>query len=198
MIRGPLDVSARQAFDQIFTKFTQADRRTHTKYGGSGLGLYISRELTELQGGCIGIESAVGVGSTFAFYTKAKCCNTQAPPPKLASKLDQLAPGTSNKSNPPIPNSSTKLVMPTSKCHYNILLVEDNVLNQTVLAKQLRRAGCNVQVSSNGREAADVILRTQGQPPRFDTPPSDDTLQHYDCILMDWEMPVRLFEESAI
>jgi signal transduction histidine kinase/CheY-like chemotaxis protein len=178
------------ALGKIFTKFTQADRRTHTKYGGSGLGLYISRELTELQGGCIGIESAVGVGSTFAFYTKAKCCDAQATPPAFASKLDQLAPGAMDKSESPTVNGSNKLMTPASRSDYNILLVEDNVLNQTVLAKQLRRAGCNVQVSSNGGEAVDVILRKHGQPPRFDTLPSDDTLPHYDCILMDWEMPV--------
>jgi signal transduction histidine kinase/CheY-like chemotaxis protein len=178
------------ALGKIFTKFTQADRRTHTKYGGSGLGLYISRELTELQGGCIGIESAVGVGSTFAFYTKAKCCDAQATPPTFASKLDQLAPGAMDKSESPTVNGSNKLTTPASRSDYNILLVEDNVLNQTVLAKQLRRAGCNVQVSSNGGEAVDAILRKHGQPPRFDTLPSDDTLPHYDCILMDWEMPV--------
>jgi signal transduction histidine kinase/CheY-like chemotaxis protein len=178
------------ALGKIFTKFTQADRRTHTKYGGSGLGLYISRELTELQGGCIGIESAVGVGSTFAFYTKAKCCDAQATPPTFASKLDQLAPGATDKSESPTVNGSNELMTPASRSDYNILLVEDNVLNQTVLAKQLRRAGCNVQVSSNGGEAVDAILRKHGQPPRFDTLPSDDTLPHYDCILMDWEMPV--------
>jgi hypothetical protein len=62
----------------LFLRFSQASPRTHVQYGGSGLGLFISRELTELQGGEIGVASEAGVGSTFAFYVKAKRGN--APP----------------------------------------------------------------------------------------------------------------------
>jgi PAS domain S-box-containing protein len=52
----------------LFQRFVQASSRTHVKYGGSGLGLFISRRLTELQNGAIGVASLPGVGSTFAFY----------------------------------------------------------------------------------------------------------------------------------
>jgi PAS domain S-box-containing protein len=55
----------------LFQRFVQASSRTHVKYGGSGLGLFISRRLTELQNGAIGVASVPGVGSTFAFFIEA-------------------------------------------------------------------------------------------------------------------------------
>jgi K+-sensing histidine kinase KdpD len=55
-----------------FMRFSQASPRTHSQYGGSCLGLFISQQLTELHGGQIGVVSEAGIGSMFAFYIKAK------------------------------------------------------------------------------------------------------------------------------
>jgi hypothetical protein len=61
----------------LFSRFSQATPRTHVKYGGSGLGLFISKSLATLQGGAIGVASEENVGSTFAFFVSTR----QADPP---------------------------------------------------------------------------------------------------------------------
>ncbi|EFX01974.1 histidine kinase m1nbp [Grosmannia clavigera kw1407] len=57
--------------DTLFQKFVQVNSTTHVKHGGSGLGLFISKRLAELQNGAIGVASQLGVGSTFTFYIEA-------------------------------------------------------------------------------------------------------------------------------
>ena len=150
---------------RIFEKFKQASRRTHIKYGGSGLGLFICRELAEMQGGKIGVQSAPGIGSKFAFYVKCRKSTTVTARRQASLKA-------------PRPKHETESVS------HNILLVEDNILNQKVLAKQLRKVGCTVHVANHGGEAIEYILRTNS------STDAQDKTTHVDCILMDWEMPV--------
>lgn len=114
---------------KIFDKFIQASRRTHIKYGGSGLGLFISRELAEMQAGRIGVQSAEGVGSTFAFYVKCRKSN-------MVHRKESA--------------KGSLIDTPAHTVAHEVLLVEDNLLNQKVLAKQLRRIGCIVHVANNG------------------------------------------------
>ena len=155
----------------IFDKFMQANRRTHVKYGGSGLGLYISRELVEMQCGKIGVGSEEGFGSNFAFYIKAR--------KSLAQVKRRISPiGALNRT------------AEEDATNYEILLVEDNLLNAKVLAKQLRKAGCTVHVANHGGEAIDFILNQNDLPLEYGTTERVPISMDLDCILMDWEMPI--------
>ena len=115
------------------------------KYGGSGLGLYISKSLSGLHGGAIGVNSEPHVGSTFAFFVGSRV----APAPASVS---------------PNRNERGARTMPVDEelrtARLNILIVEDNVINQKVLRKELEKAGCRCSVAGNGVEALDWLKKS--------------------------------------
>ena len=179
----------------LFLRFSQASPRTHVQYGGSGLGLFISRELVELQGGEIGVASKSGEGSTFAFYIKAR--RSTAPKEEIdhfpgagprKSSTGKLLPTTSrtqSEDSQTIVTSSTTLPQrPARKDILKILVVEDNLVNQRVLSKQLKNMGCVVHVANHGGECLDRL--------RESTFWKDKRGKEIEIsvILMDQEMPV--------
>ena len=173
---------------RLFMRFSQASPRTHVQYGGSGLGLFISRELVELQGGEIGVSSQSGIGSTFAFYVKAR--RSSAP----TEVMEQMpTPGSRKQSagKGQFPTafrktSKAKLMadLPAAADALKVLLVEDNVINQKVLHKQLQNRGCVVYVANHGQECIDLLKKStfwaNHGPEAFDVT----------VVLMDLEMPV--------
>lgn len=169
---------------KLFSKFEQGNLITFTKYGGSGLGLYISRELTELHGGRIGLSSVLDVGSTFAFYVQVRRAKTQ-PPQQPSNELTNAMAGLM-VTNPEVSQMQAEAL----SSNRTILLVEDNLLNQKILAKQLQKAGCIVLTADHGGQAVDCVLQMLGRPTAFGSTVDTKGLQAVDCILMDWEMPV--------
>jgi len=181
---------------RLFNRFSQASPRTHVQYGGSGLGLFISRQLTELQGGEIGVASEKGQGSTFACYIKARRAENL---PGKVGGLQQSA----GREVPPTTMVNTDTHKPlleqeelqspvaamtvNPECNmsrWHILIVEDNLVNQRILAQQIRRLGATVYVANHGGEALSIIQQTK----HFKGRETDGN--ELSVILMDLEMPV--------
>ncbi|KAB8222930.1 hypothetical protein BDV33DRAFT_189356 [Aspergillus novoparasiticus] len=232
-----------EAQKRLFERFNQATPRTESIYGGSGLGLNVSRRLCHLHGGEIGVNSKEGHGSTFGFFFTVRRCvesSTTKPPRQEQGAIAELCKevqalssevteGTTEIANPAIPTSPemthVKEVSPnaskdviwehTARIAYDagvtevfrhspssaqspdqpqypekqpsqsprshpdatkerrVLVVEDNVINQRIVARKLESLGFRVTAVSNGREALDMVQQ-----------------RTFDCILMDQAMPV--------
>ncbi|KAF1971759.1 putative histidine kinase HHK12p [Bimuria novae-zelandiae CBS 107.79] len=279
---------------KLFERFRQATPKTQEKYGGSGLGLFISRKLCQLHGGDIGVASINGQGSTFGFYFKVRRPvdgpgesrpplsarssdsstapqRSQTPRPSYSranSNLNRIkeleneqgttgrhnkddgSPGVNSEDqgmhetlrNPPteyhpekhlesshderyhetaniadnveerrssltegieesLPdlergetkrqekhseNLSKSASREPSDSRSTLLLVEDNLINQKVLRRQLQGKGFEVFVANNGQEAIDAVAE-RGQLP----PDQGVDRNYFDCILMDQEMPIK-------
>lgn len=101
-----------QEKSRLFERFAQGNTKTYTQYEGSGLGLWISREITEMMDGEIGVASEEGVGSTFTFFVKAQIA---IPSPEQAS----------SKRNAGVTSSLSRSSSPTGgPTPSNILVVE--------------------------------------------------------------------------
>ncbi|KAF7562145.1 hypothetical protein G7046_g1987 [Stylonectria norvegica] len=174
----------------LFQRFKQASPRTHAQYGGSGLGLFISKRLSELHGGQIGVASTAGQGSHFGFFVKARRSSppTEQVLPKVVlgePTLSASTPLTQVQKTQSTPKSTTGLVTENVRTNLsvgdmNVLVVEDNIINQKILVNQLRKVGCTVNAANDGLEALEFLKKTRYC--------KADGLE-LSIILMDLEMP---------
>jgi len=123
--------------DVLFDKFTQADASTTRRYGGTGLGLAICRELAQLMGGEICVESRPGEGARFL---------VKLPLPKVG---EALAPAFAASPTP-------QLALEPNLPKLRVLAAEDNSVNQLVLKTLLHQIGVEPLVVDNGQEAVDA------------------------------------------
>jgi signal transduction histidine kinase/ActR/RegA family two-component response regulator len=125
----------------IFESFTQASTETTRKYGGTGLGLNIVKELVELQGGSIKVNSKVNYGTEFSF--------------------SMLFPVAEPKQNEFSENISLVSTSQNYLKGLNVLLVEDNLINQMVALAVLNEFGCTTCAVDNGKDALHKIQQNQ-------------------------------------
>ena len=119
--------------DRLFKSFSQVDSSTTRKFGGTGLGLTISKRLSELMGGRIWVESEAGKGSTFHFTIFAEI------------------------SDEPITEYSKEFIQVFSD--KKILIVDDNETNRRILSMQVEKWGFKATTATSGKEALGLLVR---------------------------------------
>jgi len=145
---------------KLFKAFSQADGSTTRNYGGTGLGLTISRQLVELMNGKIWVESISGIGSKFIFEIELE-------------KIKEEEPTTLKEILSPEPKTSSLQQDINALTGVHILLVEDNPINQEIMLGLLENSNIYLDIASNGEEA--IALFEQNS---------------YSLILMDIQMPI--------
>jgi Amt family ammonium transporter len=151
---------------QIFRPFTQADNSMTRRFGGTGLGLVISKRFAQMLGGDILVQSTPGEGSSFLVAIETGpldgVCMLDASHEVVRSTSKEIA-GTA---------------LADMRLSGRVLLAEDGEDNQRLIAYLLRNRGAQVTVAENGQIAVEKVAEAEaaGEP--------------FDCILMDMQMPV--------
>ena len=127
-----------QQQQDVFESFTQADSSTARKFGGSGLGLSISKALIELMGGEISVTSVLGEGSNFRFHVIT--ANLESDDIKLSDE-------------------DLSAALKQTYENYTLLLVEDNEINQEIAKAILEEIGFKVDLANNGKEGVEAFDR---------------------------------------
>lgn len=150
-----------EKLSMLFKRFSQADSSTTRRFGGTGIGLYLSDRLARMLGGAIEVESTPGLGSIFTLHLSDVASREVEEPGRAA----WVMPGRNESA-------------PASLAGLHVLLAEDGPDNQRLFTHWLTRAGATVTTVCDGRAAADALLDTRaGRKP-------------FHLVLMDMQMPV--------
>ena len=146
---------------KLFTAFTQADDSTSRKFGGTGLGLALSQEISHLMAGNITIKSEKGDGAEFIFQCEMKTTTENPTPAKDSKDISKIL------------ENSNDLAGKRGVKNLRILVAEDNQINQLVIEAILGSLGITPVIVNNGQEAVDRVQQ-----------------EEFDVILMDCQMPI--------
>jgi CheY-like chemotaxis protein len=149
---------------KVFDPFHQAEGTYQRRFGGTGLGLTISRELCRAMGGDLQCSSGLGKGSEFRSVLPLQAVARAAPPPAAATQASARAHERANTDH--------AFAQPKPEAPPHVLVVDDNPVNVLVAQAQLQQLGATVTVMSDGQEAVDWLSRNRP-----------------DLVLMDCEMP---------
>ncbi|VAW71164.1 BarA sensory histidine kinase (= VarS = GacS) [hydrothermal vent metagenome] len=176
---------------KLFNSFTQADGTTTRKYGGTGLGLTIVRQLVTMMRGRLGIDSKEGEGSSFwveiSFETLSEHPGEGVLQDKIGSKIESK-------------------IKPDENLQGHVLLVEDNPVNQIVATKMLEKAGLTFEIANNGEEAMEALKKSHEfnlvlmdcQMPVMDGYVATQTLREYEEEKKCTRLPVIAMTANAM
>jgi len=145
----------------IFDAFAQVDSSMTRRYGGTGLGLAVTKKLVELMGGTIACKSVEDVGSTF-YFTVPLCLSAQSLPQKGITEATKSASSVSDSET--LPDLDSKPL--------RILVADDDDISSMVLVEMLELKGAQYHVVGTGKGALEAWQQ-----------------EHFDLIIMDLEMP---------
>lgn len=149
-----------EVLPMIFDSFTQADSSITRRYGGTGLGTSIAKQLVEVMGGNIEVSSQVNVGTTFVVSLPLMHAAAPAQPVKDEINLD-------SQSNVVPLSSHNKF-----RKKIRVLIADDNVVNRLILNETLQKMHCIVKAVENGDDALDALEHHQ-----------------FDLMILDYNMP---------
>jgi two-component system sensor histidine kinase ChiS len=167
----------KEQLDAVFAAFTQADNSFTRKYGGTGLGLTITRQIVELMGGKISVVSEEGVGTVFSFSCSFPLVKSVHPLEAAAGQEERPGIAGESAENPATAEESGANSILRG---LRVLLVEDNEINTMIASELMSSVDIEVTTAQNGREALERIeesIRAKACPP-------------FDLVLMDLQMPV--------